>query len=113
MDDGPRSSLSRLILSCALLAACLMVTVLVVKVPHTFMACILIPSPFLFLFGIWGGYRGLAQGLDAARGDELRTGEGPTSSSLHERAFILAMFGIFGIAISLIMGVTLGHLSAH
>jgi hypothetical protein len=86
---------------------------LLVKAPHTFLAYLAIPTPFLFLLVIWKSYHDMAATLDIANIGELKTGHGSSSSSLNDRATIMAICGLLGIGLALEMGFLLGHMSAH
>ena len=102
----------QLISACAVLASGLMAIVIIAKVPLTSLTCITVATPLIFLCGVWNSYRALSGALGAMKLGELKTGDGRTIS-LQERVSILAIFGLFGIAISLFMGLVLGHMSAH
>jgi hypothetical protein len=112
MANGVHGLSQRLVTCCAVLATCLM-SVLLVKAPHTVLAYLAMTTPLLFLFGIWKSYHDMAATLDAANIGELKTGHGSSSSSLNDRATIMAIFGLFGIGIALEMGFLLGHMSAR
>jgi hypothetical protein len=101
-----------LVTCCALLATFGMATLLV-KAPHTSLAYIAMTTPFLFLFVIWKSHHDMAATIDAAKIGEMKTGRGLSSSSLNDRASILAIFGLLGIGIALATGFQLGHMSVR
>jgi len=96
----------------AVLASCMMAVILL-KAPHTFMTYLAISTPLVFLFGVWGAYRVLSSTLDTMNVGGLKTGESTASVSLHDRASIVAIFGLAGIALALSTGFLLGRMSAH
>ncbi len=96
----------------AVLASCMMAALLL-KAPHTFMSYLAISTPLVFVFALWNSYRALSGTLETMNVGRLKTGERLGYISLHERASIVAIFGLAGITIALSMGFVLGRMSAY
>ncbi len=108
-----RRELSSKVIAISALLAAGVIAALLLKAPHTFMAYLLVATPYTFLFGVWNGYHALSGALDAANVDGFKKDSGPGSASLRERAGILATFGLFGIAAAVCMGFILGRMTGH
>jgi hypothetical protein len=110
MTTTPSSTLSRTANAGAGLAAVLMASVLL-KSPHTFTAYLAITAPFVLLLAIWNGYRTLSRAFDSLNVGELKAENDLIPTTLRNRAFMVALFGFFGIVTALTAGFTLGQMS--
>ncbi len=99
-----------IVAAAGILAACLMATLLF-KTPHSLLAYILFPTPFLFLITLWFSFTRVAKipGLDAP---VLEQGKA-SSFTVKEGICSLAVAGFLGMAIAFAIGWQLGHISIH
>lgn len=99
----------QVITACAILASGLIAIAVITKVPLSPLTFIFVATPLMWLFGVWTSYRAMSRTLNAMKVGELKAG----SLSLQEWVGIAAIFGLFGISVSLMMGLILGRMSAR